>query len=123
LERALLIVRDVIKYKHNLSPETDGQTEVLKRILEIYLRCFSLEQPKAWVQFISWDEYWYTTFEVVYGKPSPSIARYIVGETVVETVAQDLVNWDEALKQLKFHLQQAQDHISKFANRHKTVNN
>jgi len=81
------------------------------------------------VQFISWAEYWYNTnyqraakctpFEVVYGKPPPSIARYIPGETKLEAVAQDLMNRDEALKQLKFHLQRAQDPMSKFANKHK----
>jgi len=37
----------------------------------------------------------------------------------METVAQDLRNKDEALKQLKFHLQRAQDQMSKFDNRHR----
>jgi len=48
-------------------------------------------------------------FEVVYGRAPPSLARYIPGETAVEVVAQDLINKDEALKQLKYHLQIAQD--------------
>ena len=37
----------------------------------------------------------------------------------MEAVAQDLMNLDEALKQLKFHLRRGQDHMSKFANRHR----
>jgi len=44
-----------------------------------------------------------TPFEVVYGKSSSSLARYIPRETTVEMVAQDLITRDEALKQLKFH--------------------
>jgi len=81
------------------------------------------------MQYISWAEYWYNTsyheatkctpFEVVYGRPPPSITRYILGETAVKTVAQDLMNRDETLRQLKFHLLLAQDQMSKFANKHR----
>jgi len=110
-------------------PESDGQTEVLNRTLETYLRCFSSEQPKSWSHFLSWAEYWYNTsfhgaaqkspFEIVYGRPPPSISRFIPGETIVEAVAQDLMTRDEALSQLKFHLARAQEHMTKYANKHR----
>lgn len=97
--------------------ETDGQTEVLNRTLETYLRCFATEQPKVWAEFIPWAEYWYNTifqasaqytpFEVVYGRPPPSLACFIPGEMLVQAVAQDLMDRDEALTQLKFHLKRA----------------
>ncbi|XP_068477266.1 uncharacterized protein [Phaseolus vulgaris] len=38
---------------------------------------------------------------------------------MVEAVEQDLMNRDEALSQLKFHLERAQDVMSKYANRHR----
>jgi len=50
---------------------------------------------------------------VVYVRPPPSLAHYIPGEIAVEVVAQDLMNRDEAMKQLKFHLQRAHDQMSK----------
>ena len=110
-------------------PETDGQTEVVNRTLETYLRCFSSEQPNVWATLLPWVEYWYNTsfhgatkctpFEVVYGCPPPSLTRFIPGETMVEAVEQDLMNRDEALSQLKFHLERAQDVMSKYANRHR----
>ncbi|KAK7247608.1 hypothetical protein RIF29_42494 [Crotalaria pallida] len=108
-------------------PETDGQTEVLNRTLETYLRCFVSEQPKGWHSYLSWAEYWYNTsfhtaaqktpFEIVYGRPPPALTKFIPGETLVEAVAQDLMDRDEILKQLKFHLSRAQDHMTKFADR------
>jgi len=35
------------------------------------------------------------------------LARYIPVKTTIEAVAQDLMTGDEALKQLKFHVQRA----------------
>nr|KYP42454.1 Geminivirus Rep-interacting motor protein [Cajanus cajan] len=48
--------------------------------------------------------------------PPPSLARFIPGEVLVEAVAQDLRDRDEALKQLKYHLGRAQDQMIHYAN-------
>ena len=48
--------------------------------------------------------------------PTPTLLHYIQGETLVEAMAKELKDRDEALKQLQFNLQKAQATISKFAN-------
>jgi hypothetical protein len=106
-------------------PETDGQTEVLNRCLEGYLRCFASEQPKTWSHWIHWAEYWYNTtyhisigkspFEVVYGRPAPNLLHYLSNETKVQAVALELSDRDEALSQLKMHLLRAQQQMKKYA--------
>jgi hypothetical protein len=100
-------------------PETDGQTEVVNRCLETYLRCFITDQPKTWASWVHWAEYWFNTtyhsstektpFEIVYGRPPPSLHRWIQGETRVEAVQRDLMDRDEALRQLRNQLLRAQE--------------
>lgn len=109
----------VLKMSSSYHPETDGQTEVVNRCLEAYLRCFASEQPKTWSYWLPWAELWYNTtfhvstgttpFQVVYGRPPPTITRFMEGETKVEAVARELQERDEALAQLKYHLSKAQE--------------
>ncbi|GJU53788.1 putative mitochondrial protein [Tanacetum coccineum] len=39
-------------------PQTDGQTEVVNKYMETYLRCMTGEAPKEWVKWIPLVEYW-----------------------------------------------------------------
>jgi hypothetical protein len=60
-------------------PQTDGQFEVVNKVIAMYLRCVTGDRPRAWVDWLSWAEYCYNTsfhtalratpFEVVYGRP------------------------------------------------------
>lgn len=67
-------------------PQSDGQSEVVNKSVELYLRCFCCEQPKKWSHWISWAEYWYNTtynsaigmnlFQAVYGREPPPLLTY-----------------------------------------------
>jgi hypothetical protein len=62
-------------------PQTDGQSEVVNKVIAMYLRCVTGDRPRSWVDWLSWAEYCYNTsyhttlraspFEVVYGRPPP----------------------------------------------------
>jgi transposase InsO family protein len=42
-------------------PQTDGQSEVVNRIIVMYLRCITGDRPRSWVDWLSWAEYCYNT--------------------------------------------------------------
>ena len=108
-------------------PQTDGQTEVVNRTLEMYLRCFSSPQPKEWAKWIAWAEYCYNTnihtttkktpFEIVYGRPPPSLLSYVAGTACNVVVEKELVARDEVLKELRENIRLAQSRMKIYADR------
>jgi hypothetical protein len=77
-------------------PQTDGQSEVVNKVIAMYLRCVTGDRPRAWVDWLSWAEYCYNTsfhtalratpFEVVYGRPPPPLLPYEPGSAKMEVV-------------------------------------
>ncbi|XP_028201957.1 mediator of RNA polymerase II transcription subunit 15a-like [Glycine soja] len=72
-------------------PQSDGQTEVLNKTLEMYLRYFVFDHPKTWFEMLPWAQLWYNTsfhhnigmspFKAVYGRDPPSVIPYELGES------------------------------------------
>lgn len=74
-----------------------------------------------------WAEFWYNTtyhlsigmtpFQVLYGRPPPTIPYYQTGMTAVNEVDQQLTNRNKLLAQLKHNLQAANLHMQQQANK------
>lgn len=81
-------------------PQSDGQTEVVNRCIEQYLRCFVQSRPKQWSVFLPWAECWCNTtfhvstgmspFEALYGHKPPLMPRYELGSSLVEEIDEKL---------------------------------
>ena len=110
-------------------PQTDGQTEVVNRCIEQYLRCFVQQRPTHWSSFLPWAEYWYNTtfhsstgttpFQALYGRPPPAIPRYELGSTLVGEIDEQLQRRDELLDELKQHLEASNNRTKQLADTHR----
>lgn len=111
-------------------PQSDGQTEVVNRSLEHYLRCFVLEKPASWCSLLHWAEWWYNTtfhstiqmtpFQALYGTPPPTVSMYLPGTTTVHSVDVALQNRDELLRSLKSNMSITQNRMKQSADLNRT---
>ncbi|KAM2104972.1 hypothetical protein ACFX1R_015518 [Malus domestica] len=117
-------------FSSGFHPQTNGQTEVLNRCLETYLRCFCSLQPKQWLKWLPWAEWSYNTsyhstakmtpYEVVYGQSPPRVPLYESGTTKVDMVDHCLQERNHVLSLLKTNLAAAQERMTTQANKHRT---
>jgi len=92
-------------------PQSDGQTEIVNKVLQQYLRCFVHNKPHQWRQLLHWAEWHYNTsihtatgispFQVVYGRPPPTLATYITGTSALQAVDTVLAYREDILNTLK----------------------
>lgn len=106
-------MQNSIENEHH-HPQTDGQTEVVNKYLEAYLRCLAQEQPTKWNTFIPWAKYSYNTgfhtltgttpFNIVYGCEPPPLYLYVSRETLIANLEHQLITRDDILKLLHHNL-------------------
>jgi hypothetical protein len=99
-------------------PQTDGQSEVVNKVIAMYLRCVTGDRPRAWVDWLAWAEYCYNTsyhsalratpFEVVYGRPPPPILPVDPATARTEAAGELIRARDEMLAEVRQRLVQAQ---------------
>jgi hypothetical protein len=81
-------------------PQSDGQSEVVNRVITMYLRCLAGDRLKSWLRWLSWAEYCYNSsfqsalkcspFRVVYSREPPTLLSYQPGTTRVAAVDMQL---------------------------------
>ncbi|MCI30862.1 Ty-3/Gypsy retrotransposon polyprotein, partial [Trifolium medium] len=108
-----------LAFSSSYHPQSDGQTEVLNRCLETYLRCFVSDEPKLWLRFLPLAEFWYNTsfhsaigmtpFEALYGRKPPNMVHYSAGQHSIASVDELLTQKTQILKVLKENLIRARN--------------
>ncbi|KAJ0578410.1 putative nucleotidyltransferase, Ribonuclease H [Helianthus annuus] len=111
-------------------PQTDGQTEVVNRCLESYLRCMVMDKPTGWVKWLSLAEFWYNTnyhnalgitpFQALYGYPPPLFVPYVPRDVRTAAVNEVLQDREETIKLLRFALQKAQNRMKQTADNNRS---
>ncbi|KAL4592325.1 hypothetical protein LXL04_005316 [Taraxacum kok-saghyz] len=112
-----------------LKSETDGQTEVVNRCLQKYLRSFISDEPKSWTKFLYLAEFWYNSshhsaiqmspFQALYGTPVPDLNRYRPCTTAIPSLDATLQEHQRLRAILKENLRRAQQRMTTLANTHR----
>ncbi|VFR00018.1 unnamed protein product [Cuscuta campestris] len=110
-------------------PQSDGQTEVMNRSLEQYLRAFTFERPGKWATFLPWAELALncshhaglsvSPFQALYGRPPPSLFPTLSLRSKDPHVEELLRDRAELLADLKQHLAKMQQRMRTQANLHR----
>jgi hypothetical protein len=92
-------------------PQTDGQSEVVNKVIAMYLHYVTGDRPRAWVDWLAWAEYCYNTsyhstlctspFEVVYGRSPPPMLPFEPGMARTEAADDLLRTRDEILTEVR----------------------
>jgi hypothetical protein len=116
-----------LKMSSTFHPQIDGQSEVINKVITIYLRCLTGDRPRSWLQWLSWAEFCYNSsyhttlpFKVVYGRDPPALISYKQGASKVVAVdkQQQLKAGDEFLREIQDRLLQSQVTMKSYHDQH-----
>ncbi|GKC24457.1 ty3-gypsy retrotransposon protein [Tanacetum coccineum] len=110
-------------------PQTDGQTEVVNRCLEMYLRTFVFDEPRTWAKLLYLAEFCYNTshhssinmspFKALYGRDVTSIHNYLPGSTATGSIENSLLEHQKIMSSLKHSIEVSKQKMVTQANKHR----
>jgi hypothetical protein len=110
-------------------PQTDGQTEIVNKWVEGYLRNYVGGQQRTWVRWLHMGEYCYNTtyhmsirmtpFRALYGYDAPSFIDAAFGDNRVPGAKDWMEESRRILQSTKENLQAAQNQQKVYADRHR----
>jgi len=100
-------------------PQSDGQTEVMNRVIEQYLHSFVHRRPGTWGKLLPWVEWSHNTswnlgigstpYEVTFGRKPFNFLDYLAGSSNIAVVDDMLTNRDEVFHSIRKKLLKAQE--------------
>ena len=105
-------------------PQTDGQIEVLNRVIEQYLGAFFHKKPSSQGKFLNWVEWSYNTsrhsgsraspYKITFGKKPFNFLQYLADASNIEAVNELLTNREAIFVEFKKKLLKAQAIMKQF---------
>jgi hypothetical protein len=119
-----------LAHSSSYHPQSDGQTEIVNKCLEGYLRCFVSDKQAQWFKWLPLVEWWYNTsfhtatkmtpFMALYGYHPPSITSSLKEKSKVQAVEDHIENQQQVLQILKDNLTMAQNRMKQQADQHRS---
>jgi hypothetical protein len=110
-------------------PQTDGQTEIVNKCLETYLRCFVTAKQNKWSQWLHLAEWWYTStyhtfakmtpFQALYGYEPPKWKEFALINTMVQAIRNKLEEEQKNVQILKENLATTRNRMKQLADKHR----
>jgi hypothetical protein len=117
-----------LAHSSSYHPQSDGQTEIVNKCLEGYLRCFVSDKQTQWFKWLPLAEWWYNTsfhtatkmtpFMALYGYHPPSITSSLKEKSKVQAVEDHIENQQQILQILKDNLTMAQNRMKQQEDQH-----
>lgn len=108
-------------------PQSNGQTEVLNKVIEQYLRAFVHRRPKMWGKLLPWVEWSHNTswnagssttpFEITFGRKPFNFPEYIAGTSKIAVVEESISDREITFQAIRKKLIKAQERMKLYADK------
>jgi transposase InsO family protein len=119
-----------LAHSSSYHPQSNGKTEIVKKCLEVYLRCFVSDKQAQWFKWLPLAEWWYNTsfhtatkmtpFVELYGYHPNSITSSLNEKSKVQAVEDHIENQQQILQILKDNMTMAQNRMKQQADQHRS---